>query len=454
MILPQATVRSVNALHVRWVTVLWATLASHARQAGCLLGLMACLGSIPAVAADAAGQVVFVAGAATRTPDGGSSQTVVSGLELVQGDLLQTSPQAYVYVRMADGGLLVLRPQSRLHINRWYYNEQHPKLSEIKYTLDEGVARYVSGKGSHAAKDKFRFNTPVAAIGVRGTDFTVLAQADLSQVQVSFGGVIVSSLGSGCLADGLGPCEGDRALELYAANAPNKMLQVRLGDHKPQLLEISPSNGPDRVHPPATDEPHVDNSGTAAAGALVTEAARADAVQGLASKPSADLQMARWGRWGALANGQDGVAVIEDMLSGRSLLAINRYYVIAANPNVPLEMPQAGVGHFRLFAHDGLMIDPQTGQIVGTTATAGGLQIDFGARRFATQLALQAGNWSDAVSSQGSIERNGKFASDPFVSSLVVDGQIGGKTGSEAIYLYRRAQNQGVEVSGVASWKR
>lgn len=403
----------------------------------------------------AAGEVMFVAGTVGRQPSGGGFQPLVKGVKLAQGDLIQTDDQAYVYVRMSDGGLLVVRPRSQLRIDLWRYDALRPELSEIKYTLETGVARYVSGRGSQAAKDKFRFNTSLAAIGVRGTDFTVLSQPDLTQVSVRSGGVVVGSLGNGCKADALGPCEGDAALELFAANS-NKLLQIVLGDRRPQLVDSPPAGGPDKVRPPASGEPHADSGANVSAGVLVTEGAREAAV--LATKPGnadpASLSIAAWGRWGALAKDEMGAAVVQGVLKDRQLVAINPYYVIGANSGAVFEMPNAGVGQFKLVGHSGLVVDAATGAARETTASNGMLQIDFGARRFQTSLDLQSATMQTTIQSQGYIEADGRMSSDPFVSATALKGLVGGKAGGEAIYTYHRPAEYGIEVSGVASWKK
>lgn len=406
--------------------------------------------------ARAAGEIVFVAGTASKQVSGGPLQVLSKGLKLAQGDMVRTDNEAYVYVRMADGGLLVVRPQSQLRIDRWRYNALQPELSEIKYTLESGVARYVSGRGSQAAKDKFRFNTSLAAIGVRGTDFTVLALPGLTQVSVRSGAVVVGSFGNGCRADALGPCHGDTALELLA-DSNNKLLQVTLGDRRPHFVDAA-TGSPDKARPPASGEPRADSGANVSAGVLLTEGAREATVADLAARPGGanalPLSIATWGRWRGLADSEAGAYVVHDVLKDRRLAAMNPYYVIGINPNATLEMPNAGVGHFKLVDHNGLLIEPLTGAIQETTASNGILQIDFGARRFQTSLDLQSPTLQTSIKSQGYIEADGKMASDPFVSTTAVKGLVGGKAGGEAIYIYNRSIDHGLEVSGVASWRK
>jgi len=190
------------------------------------------------------GEVMFVSGKAARVQKDGQSTPVTKGMTLVEGDRIKTDADSHVYVRMRDGGLLVVRPSSELHVDVWRYDPAKPQDSQIKYTLDSGVARHVSGDAAHAARDKFRFNTPMAAIGVRGTDFTVLAAPSVTRVSVQSGGVVVNSFGDGCRVDGVGPCDGTSAVELFAS-ASHKLLQVRAGERRPELID-DPTAAPDR----------------------------------------------------------------------------------------------------------------------------------------------------------------------------------------------------------------
>lgn len=261
------------------------------------------------------------------------------------------------------------------------------------------------------------------------------------------GGVVVGGLGNGCSAEALGPCGGESALELFATSS-NKLLQVTLGDRRPQIIDAArPVALTGHGHQQAASP--MQEAGPAFLwGVLVTEGAREAAVVNLAAKsvnPDTAPSIAVWGRWGALVNGQSGAEVVRDVLNGRQLAAINRYYVIAPTLSaVVLEMPNAGVGQFKLMGHSGLLVDPASG-LQETTASNGSLQIDFGARRFQTSLELQSPTVQTTIRSQGYIEASGKMASDPYVSATALEGLVGGKGGGEVIYIYHRPAAQGIE---------
>jgi len=402
------------------------------------------------------GEVMFVSGHAERLKQDGTGGEVSKGMQLLEGDRIKTKADSHVYVRLRDGGLLVVRPASELHVDLWRYDAQRPKDSKIKYTLDNGVARHVSGLAAKAARESFRFNTPMAAIGVRGTDFTVLADSGVTRVSVQSGGVIVNSLGDGCRAEGLGPCEGPSAVELFAT-AKDKLVQLKVGERRAELIDDT-SASPDKTRPPTSTEP-IAGKPMNGADLNLAESRVSDlvAVHAVPDKvvvvPPPAQPIAAWGRWAAIADKDPGVVNAQEVLSGRSVVAINRFYVLAANkPATPFELPGAGAANFTLTGHDGVISDKLTGKNLASTASDGSLRIDFGSRRFETSLNVQAGDISTHISGKGSVEASGKFVSDAFASPSSINGLVGGKQASEAVYLYQRAINGRFDASGVASW--
>src|SRR4051812_8408573 len=93
------------------------------------------------VSAPVGGEVMFVSGQAERTREDGAASPVSKGMLLLEGDRIKTQPDSHVYVRLRDGGLLVVRPASDLHVDLWRFDAARPQDSQIRYTLDNGVAR-------------------------------------------------------------------------------------------------------------------------------------------------------------------------------------------------------------------------------------------------------------------------------------------------------------------------
>ncbi|MBE2262172.1 MAG: FecR domain-containing protein [Burkholderiaceae bacterium] len=406
----------------------------------------------PGTAVDRAGEVVFVAGSVSRQTSGGATGPVAKGDALAQGDVIAALADGYVYARMADGGLLVVRPRSSLRIDRWRFDPANPAASEIKYTLTGGVARYVSGRGSQAAKDGFRFNTPIAAIGVRGTDFTVLAENALTRVVVRSGGVVVSPLGGSCRVDALGPCDGASATELFAS-AREKMIQIKQGDVRPELVDTNVVPAPDRTSPPAPSEPVASRRGPAVTEAVIQDYRARQTLESYvppAQSPQASFDPV-WGRTAIEPGSAISPTNYASVVGGRSLIASNRSFVLAATMPTSMALPDSGIGDFKLNAHQGVVIDKSTSRLVDSVASNGSLRIDFDNRRFQTAFDLKANDVSARIQGLGSVGSDGTLLSAPFSSPTLIQGVV---AGSEAAYLYQRSLSPTLDAAGAMSWKK
>ena len=403
---------------------------------------------------DAAGRIMFVVGSATKQVSTGVEQPSVKEMLVGQGDKLRTGNDAHIYIRMADGALLVMRPQSSLSVDLWKYNPEKPEQSQIKYTLHSGLSRYVSGRGSQAAKDQFRFNTPLAAIGVRGTDFTVLAAPLLTEVSVRSGGVVVTGFGDSCKKDAIGPCEGLGAAELFASPTAG-FLQLKAGEPRPRIVPPNGKSGPDQKGPALNGEPLAkEDDATSNPTNLVATKRETRATEALA-QAALTPAVAAWGRWGGLATDAMGAQIVTSLVSGRDLVAINSYYVLAKNPGIISSIPETGQGNFKLIDHEGIIINPQTGVTESTKAVDGNLIIDFGKKRFQTELKLQGAGQNIQIGSTGTVEAGGVLLSDLFVSPTLVQGLVGGANAGQASYIYRRPSSaNGPDLSGATNWSR
>ncbi|MBU3740560.1 MAG: hypothetical protein FGM55_16620, partial [Rhodoferax sp.] len=123
------------------------------------------------------GEASLVIGVARLLAADGSVRPVVRGDAVREGDRIETEAGGHVHLRFIDGGRLAVRPSSRLLIEN-YSQTAAPEQGAIRFRLDEGVVRSITGAWGEAARERFRLNTPVAAIGVKGTDFIAAADAD------------------------------------------------------------------------------------------------------------------------------------------------------------------------------------------------------------------------------------------------------------------------------------
>ena len=172
---------------------------------------------------DVVGEVTTLIGVSSVKSESGQEQALQRGALIRAGDHIQTAAGGHVHIRFIDGGLVSVRPMSRLHIES-YRNAGNWGPASIKFTLESGVMRSVTGQWGEAAKDRFRLNTPVAAIGVKGTDFIVKASNDSTYATVISGAIVMASLEGDC-AKSLGPCSGNKSATL-SADMQGKMLEI------------------------------------------------------------------------------------------------------------------------------------------------------------------------------------------------------------------------------------
>lgn len=401
-----------------------------------------------------AGKVMFVTGTATRQAGQTLPLPIVRDAEVRPGDQLVTAADGYLYVRMADGALLVLRPGSSLSIDQWQYDAERPEQSQIKYTLQQGVSRYVSGKGSQAAKERFRFNTPMAAIGVRGTDFTVLARKDLTQVAVRSGGVVVSPFDVSCNREALGPCEGRSAAELFATSGTS-FLQLRAGEQRPELIRPNGNPGPDQAAPPMGNEPSARTNTNNPANSGVVATNQESRTEQLVSTLSNLVKqpLAVWGRWGQLS-AEDAAAYVSQLLQGRQIVAISPDFVLAHNTGMVTALPESGFGRFRLTDHNGIYRNATGAVAQVTTANAGSLNIDFAQRQYQTELLLDLQGQTFKFESSGAIYPGNVLQSSVLNPATTLKGVVGGTDAAQAAYLYRSKLPNGAEISGITAWGR
>ncbi|MYI02088.1 MAG: FecR domain-containing protein, partial [Gammaproteobacteria bacterium] len=183
-------------------------------------------------------------GGAWRDTPGEERRRISIGTQIGAGDFVQTEPNGHVHIRFIDNALVSVRPDSRLEIVRYEYNRANPSLSMVKFSLEEGVTRSISGDAASTARERFRLNTPIAAIGVRGTDFVVSATQDSVRALVNEGTIVLAPYSAECTAEAFGPCAVN-AVELSGNS--EQMLGFDIGSPAPEVLPAVHETNPDAL---------------------------------------------------------------------------------------------------------------------------------------------------------------------------------------------------------------
>ena len=129
--------------------------------------LLLVLSAASAAAATQVGSVTRVVGACTGTI-GAETRTLVAGTPVYRDEILATGDDARLAVTLDDGTVLTVGENARLTIDAFVFD---PAGANTLHATVAGAFRYVSGALSPDATRTASVTTPVALIGVRGTDF-------------------------------------------------------------------------------------------------------------------------------------------------------------------------------------------------------------------------------------------------------------------------------------------
>lgn len=116
------------------------------------------------------GTVTQVAGTVSATRADGTARILGRGSSVEPGDVLDTQKDSYALVRFSDGGTVTLKPNTRVRIDGYAFEERAPEKDNLIYSLVKGGLRALSGLiGKRGNPDAYRVNTATATIGIRGT---------------------------------------------------------------------------------------------------------------------------------------------------------------------------------------------------------------------------------------------------------------------------------------------
>ena len=185
-----------------------------------------------------AGEVLFVLGK-TDVNRAGGEIPAERGTVLEVADQVIVGPASHAQIRMKDGALVALQPGSTLLVQD--FNLPAPAAAEPPagarrsvLLLVKGGLRTITGLIGKHKEDKYAVSTPIAVIGVRGTDYRIAfchgdcpGTPDGLYVGDSSGGIHIANA-----AGALDLSDGEFAYVASADSPPEKVLK------EPEILEI------------------------------------------------------------------------------------------------------------------------------------------------------------------------------------------------------------------------
>ena len=155
-----------------------------------------------------AGTSLFVYGNVQLKSAQGDLSNLNRGMDFDSGETIITGVNGRAQLQMKDGAIFDLKPDTEFLIEEYVYSPntntvtQAVNVKEDKgfYRLVRGGFRSISGLIGKKNKKNYRVKTPVATIGIRGTDYTVnLCETNCGELgkglylSVAEGGVVLAN---------------------------------------------------------------------------------------------------------------------------------------------------------------------------------------------------------------------------------------------------------------------
>lgn len=411
-----------------------------------------------------AGNIQFTNGEVSAVDAKGEKRILTKGALVNQGDTISTGQDARAQIRFSDGALVALQPRSQFRVDDYRYDAKANGTEKGIFSLLRGGMRTITGLIGRLNRDSYKINTPVATIGIRGTEYTAALDADNENLVVHTGeGLVEVCNPAGCilLASGesgmVSGAKQPKRTEVMPQLPPTQFL---VDGTKPVFSTGESRTDSGAVAPIST--PLVSGSGytTTVAGwdasygsTFIQMSAGTTATFGSASEllSFSDMYYSQtatsiagsfsmdgvigWGRWATGESAYGGVT--KDV-----------HYVIGKETSSS-EIANLG-GLIATYRMVGYTLPTATDGTIGQ-APSGSLVADFGANEMNIDLNIPIGGTSHTISASPSISGSTFYDS---TGSSEVKGFFAGTNASHAGLAYKIIGTANGDVTGAAAFKR
>ncbi len=137
-------------------------------------------------------------GSVSAVDAAGSSRPLARGSEIFLGETISTGAESSTQLRLSDSSVLTLNADSEFSVNDYQFDGEGGAPDSVVMSMVRGSLRTISGTIGDGEDDTYQLNTPFASIGIRGTEYGVMVQANGRTFMVVFdGGIAVTPAGGG-----------------------------------------------------------------------------------------------------------------------------------------------------------------------------------------------------------------------------------------------------------------
>lgn len=357
--------------------------------------------------------------------------SVSRGDTIFVGDVVETGSNGHVHIRFVDGALVSVRPNSRLRVDEYAYFPDRPSDNRVRFTLEAGTVRSVTGEAGRANKDAYRMNTPISAIGIRGTDYTVFSDDKKTRVFVQSGGVAIAPLDDECSVDDVGACDSSKLVELFAGDShviEISLLQDGAGQRQRQQTLEAPAVAMDAEFEITT--------------------LSLDKTVEVTRKSDFGEDTIGWSHW---SNYQQALG---DLFKPTAPFLANDWRIVSANSLFGLFLkPQMGdtvregTAEYSLDRYEAYFINDS--RIEQASMQNSRLTIDFASREFLFGSDIQSQSASDQI------QVKGELSTDGFLRALTSDHKVNGAIssgGGSAGLLFEKVLDENNRFVGASGW--
>jgi len=142
--------------------------------------------SLPALAqaenANAIGTVVYLKGTVLAEQPDQTNRTLLMDMPILRRDIITTGKHSTIEIRFNDESHFSQGAEARTVIDEFLY--QSPETSTLLLKVGVGTVRYLTGKIVQQNPEAFRLSTPLANIGIRGTEVYAIVTPMLEELGV------------------------------------------------------------------------------------------------------------------------------------------------------------------------------------------------------------------------------------------------------------------------------
>lgn len=119
------------------------------------------------------GTVTFKAGDVSIQTAAGAARAAIKGAPINEGDTIVVGPVSTAQLKMVDGGVLALRPETQMKFDQYKWTGKEDGTESGVMSLVRGGFRTITGAIGRLNKGSYKVTTPNATLGIRGTDHEV-----------------------------------------------------------------------------------------------------------------------------------------------------------------------------------------------------------------------------------------------------------------------------------------